>query len=201
MTRHEFARACGVSDDVMGRLDRYLHLLLEWQKAFNLVGAKTLQDPWRRHFLDSAQLRPVVGDTAGAVADLGTGAGFPGLVLSLLGRQDLHLIDSDANKAEFLRQVIRQTGASATIHRTTVADYDGPRAATVVARACAPLDTLLGYAAGVSGPGARAVFLKGRSWRDELTRAQALWHVRHRCHQSLTNSNGVILEVHEFKRR
>ncbi len=197
----EFLINFDFDSSVIERLTTYLALLEKWQKRFNLVGTKTLEDPWRRHFLDSAQLLPFVGNLGGPVIDMGSGAGFPGLVLSILGTPDVHLVESDANKTEFLRQAIRETGASATIHRVRLEHYDGPRAVCLTSRACAPLDVLLQYGEGITQPNAKAVFLKGRNCSDELTSSQAVWHIDYTCHTSKSDSNGTVLEIHEFTRR
>ncbi len=197
----DFACQISVGPAVMESLSRYLSLLQKWQKRFNLVGRSTLDDPWRRHFLDSAQLAPFVAENPGEIIDMGSGAGFPGLVLSILGVPNVHLVECDANKAEFLRQVIRETGASARIHRERLEQYDGPDACCLISRACAPLDQLLTFGAEISVPDARALFLKGKTWSDELTSSQALWHIDHTSHSSLSDPNGIVLEIHEFKHR
>jgi 16S rRNA (guanine527-N7)-methyltransferase len=201
LSEAEFSRELGLDPSSMDKLRLYLGLLEKWQKRFNLVGPRTLQDPWRRHFLDSAQLVPFVAKAGGPLLDMGTGAGFPGLVLSILGVTDVHLIDSDANKVEFLRQVIRETGASATLHRVRLEEYDGPKAACLTSRATASLDALLNYGEKISQDRARAIFLKGKTGLDELTTAQGIWHIDHTCHTSKSDSNGIVIEIHEFNRR
>lgn len=199
--RSAFVRETGAGDDVCDSLERYAQLLHKWQKRFNLVGNSTLNDIWGRHFLDSAQLLPLISQPNAVIVDLGSGAGFPGLVLSIMGALDVHLIESDANKTEFMRQVIRETGAPATLHRTRVESYEGPKATIVISRACASLSVLLEYAKAVSEHSARLLFLKGRSWRSELTESQAVWHIDYRCHDSCTDSDGIILEINEFQYR
>jgi len=200
----EFVRRTGVDEAICDSLKQYAVLLKKWQKRFNLVGPSTLNDLWGRHFLDSAQLRPLVSQASGGsgvIVDLGSGAGFPGLVLSIMGAGEVHLIESDANKTEFMRHVIRETGATAVLHRTRIESYDGPRPATVTSRACAPLGKLLGYAEAVGADDARLLFLKGRNWQAELTESLTVWHIEHRCHISRTDPEGVILEINEFYRR
>lgn len=197
----DFSREFCLESAVVENLERYLNLLIKWQKRFNLVGARTLGDPWRRHFMDSAQLKPFLMAANGPIIDMGSGAGFPGLVLSVMGAADVHLIESDANKTEFLRQIIRETGASAAIHRTRLEQYDGPKATRLTSRACAPLGSLLNYGEKICQPDTSAVFLKGKTWRDELTSAQSAWHIENTCHPSLSDTNGIVLEIHEFNRR
>ena len=203
-TLQAFARQTGADEQACDSLERYAALLNKWQKRFNLVGASTLNDLWGRHFLDSAQLLPLISGPAAAtdvVVDLGSGAGFPGLVLSIMGASQVHLVESDANKTEFMRQVIRETNASATLHRTRIESYDGPKANVVTSRACAPLTRLLDYATAVCSTNTRLVFLKGRNWQAELTESRAAWHIDHKCHASCTDPEGIVLEINEFKRR
>ncbi len=201
LTVEAFAQRTGVDRSVCDSLERYADILKKWQKRFNLVGTSTVNDLWSRHFLDSAQLASLISDDQGAIVDMGSGAGFPGLVLSIMGINNIHLVESDASKTEFLRQVIRETSASATLHRTRIELYDGPKATIVTSRACAPLSRLLDYAAGICAANARLLFFKGRNWQAELTESQTAWHIDYQGHASCTNPDGIILEINEFKRR
>ena len=182
------------------RLTAYLELLEKWQARINLVGAATLEDAWRRHILDSAQLRRHLPSGAPVIADLGSGAGFPGLVLAILGAGPVHLIESDGRKAAFLNEARRITGADATVHPVRIESYSGPRADAVVSRALAPLARLLDYAERVAKPGGKALFLKGRQWEDELTEARAAWHIETSHHPSLADPAGVVLDIDAFNR-
>ena len=116
LTRQQAGELLGVSRETLDRLQAYLDLLARWQQRINLVGASTLADPWRRHVLDSAQLWRWWPDRARVLADLGSGAGLPGLVLAVLGAPVTHLVESDRRKAAFLREAARATGALVTVH-------------------------------------------------------------------------------------
>ncbi len=192
-----FARIAAVSSETLVRLRRYLALLAEWRRAVNLVGAAGLDDPWRRHMLDSAQLVRFVPASARRIIDLGSGAGFPGLVLALVcGRGiSVDLIESNQRKAAFLNAVIRETGAPARVHYARIEAGPVPPAPVVTARACAPLPQLLGYAQPLLAPRGRAVFLKGRKVNDELTAAQRDWHMEFVRHPSLSDPGGAILTI------
>ena len=123
-----FAAACDVSRETLARLELYAELLGRWNRAINLVGKRTLDDLWRRHFLDSAQLLPLLPPLDGrprVLADLGSGAGFPGRVLAILGAVLVHLVESDLKKATFLREVARATGAPASVHAARIESLDG----------------------------------------------------------------------------
>src|SRR5918912_3476535 len=114
LTPEGFAELVPVSRETLDRLAAYLDLLRRWQRTINLVGAATLDDPWRRHLLDSAQLLRFLPEGVRRLVDLGSGAGLPGLALAILGVPEVHLIESDRRKAAFLREAARATGAAAT---------------------------------------------------------------------------------------
>ncbi len=182
-----------VSRETTDRLARHLDLLRRWQKRINLVGAATLADPWRRHMLDSAQLAPLI--PAGArLADLGSGAGFPGLVLAILRGGPVHLIESDARKAAFLHEAVRATGAPAEVHNARAENLE-LRANVVTARACAPLDRLLGLALPLLAPGGICLFLKGARVEEELAVARRRWRMTVRRRRSRSGPEGVVLEL------
>lgn len=168
-----FAEATGVSRETLDRFEAYLDLLTRWQAKINLVGAATLADPWRRHFLDSAQLLPLVDAVMDAplsrAVDIGSGAGFPGLVLAILGIGPMTLVESDQRKAAFLREAARVTGAPVTVFADRAERLAGPPAALVTARACASVANLIDLAHGFTGPGTRFLLLKGREVDKELT--------------------------------
>src|SRR5260221_2069883 len=145
-----FEAATGVSRETCERLERYVATLLRWQPTINLVSRGTLDDLWRRHLLDSAQLLPHMPD-CGPIVDLGSGAGFPGLVLAILGAPDVHLVESDSRKAAFLREAARAAGAAVTVHNAPIETVSVP-AAAITARALAPLTPLLPYCAGPPQP-------------------------------------------------
>ncbi len=192
-----------VSRETLARLEAYAALLVKWQAKINLVGPATLPDLWRRHFLDSAQLLPLLPPGPGILVDLGSGAGFPGLVLALMTEWRVHLVDSDQRKCAFLRQVALETGANTrvAIHARRFEDVPGYKADIVTARACAPLDALLGYALPFLGENGRCLFLKGAQAEEELTAAEANWNMRVERRPSLTDPAGVILVIEQLVRR
>ncbi len=210
LSAEDFAARAGISAGGLERFRIYLAELQRWQRKINLVGAATLADPWRRHFLDSAQLHALVPTTATSVTDIGSGAGFPGLVLALMAQDradgaasDLHvtLIESDQRKAIFLREIIRLTEVSATVHEVRAEAYAGPPADVVTARAVAPLARLLPLAGALAKPGATLLFPKGSDAGDELTAAEKDWTMRLRQHASESDARGTILEITDLAGR
>jgi 16S rRNA (guanine527-N7)-methyltransferase len=200
MTPGEFQAAADVSRETLDRLAAYLDLLKTWQPKINLVSAGTLADPWRRHMLDSAQLFPLIPNAAASLADLGSGAGFPGLVLSIMGIEGVHLVESDERKSVFLREAARITGAKAKVIHSRIEALSGIAFDVVVARALAPLAQLFDYTAGLLKPEGVAFFLKGANVERELTDAEKTWQSRTQILPSLTDQNGVILRVEALTR-
>jgi 16S rRNA (guanine527-N7)-methyltransferase len=204
MTAAEFQATCGVVDVALERLQAHLGMLVKWQRTVNLVAAASLKDPWRRHFLDSAQLVPLLPAEARVVCDIGSGAGFPGLVLAILDRgggRQYHLVESSERKCAFLREANRITGAGATIHHGRIEKLRGISADVVTARAVAPLAKLLEYAIFVLGKGGQCLFLKGKAWREELTEANKRWIIIESHFSSHSDPTGRILKLEAISRR
>jgi 16S rRNA (guanine527-N7)-methyltransferase len=206
--RSEFAselKALGinVSRETLQRLETYAGLLVKWQAKINLVGPATLPDLWRRHFLDSAQLLPLLPAATGTLADLGSGAGFPGLVLAIMTDWRVHLLDSDQRKCAFLRQVALDCGVldRVTIHARRIEQVTGLLADVVTARACAPLGELLDLAEPFIGEKGTGLFLKGAQAEEELTQAQRRWTMRLDRRDSISDPAGKLLIVSQLKRK
>lgn len=203
----EFRRLTGVTAETMDRLSTYLALLVKWQRRINLVAASTLADPWRRHMLDSAQLVPLLPGQgpcgpAPRIADLGSGAGFPGLVLAMMGAGPVTLVESDSRKCAFLREVIRATEATASVEMARIEVLVPLAADVVTARACAPLPRLLGYAARhLREDGGICLLLKGRSAAAELTQAYETWKMNAVLIESMSNPFGVVIQLDSIRPR
>jgi 16S rRNA (guanine527-N7)-methyltransferase len=195
-----FAKLTGVSRETLDRLAKYVELLNSWTRRINLVGRDTLGDVWRRHILDSAQLFPLIPREARRLVDLGSGAGLPGLVLSIMGVPEVHLIESDGRKAVFLREAVRVTGAPAIIHAQRIDRVSVSAADVVTARALAPLSELLAISERFLGPQTVCIFPKGRMVEEELTEAAKAWHIRLDRQPSLTDPSGCILRLEAIAR-
>ncbi|PWC32267.1 16S rRNA (guanine(527)-N(7))-methyltransferase RsmG [Azospirillum sp. TSO35-2] len=195
-----FQEATGVSRETLDRLSAYEALLRKWQQTINLVGPSTLPEVWRRHFLDSAQLYPLLPPGTRVLVDLGSGAGFPGLVLAILGVPQVHLIESDVRKGAFLREVARVCAAPATVHTKRIDAVTGIEADVVTARALAPLADLLAWAHPFIGSRGTGLFLKGQNLDDELTATTQYWRMRPERFDSRTDPTGTILRVSALER-
>jgi len=201
LTPADFQARTGVSDDTLERLEALVAVLLKWQARINLIGRGTATDVWRRHVLDSAQLAPLIPPTAQTVIDLGSGAGFPGLILAILGVKGLHLVESDGRKCAFLREAARITGAAVDIHAGRAEAMAAVAADVVTARALAPLPDLLNLASRFLGPHTVCVFPKGRNAEQELTESQKTWMMTVIRLASQTDPEGTILKLEDISRR
>ncbi|MBI4275146.1 MAG: 16S rRNA (guanine(527)-N(7))-methyltransferase RsmG [Rhizobiales bacterium] len=196
-----------VSRETAGRLDRFVALLLQWQAKINLVAASTLPALWTRHVADSLQLLELAPQ-ARVWVDLGSGGGFPGLVVGCALAEKpgchVHLVDSNQKKAAFLREAVRITGAPATVHpmriETFVAAFTGP-VDVVTARALAPIESLLAQTESLMAGGAKALLLKGQDVEVELTKAAKYWNINHLLIPSRTNLQGRIVVISKAERR
>jgi 16S rRNA (guanine527-N7)-methyltransferase len=164
------------------------------------VSDRSLSELWKRHFWDSAQLAPLISTGAKTLVDLGSGAGFPGLVLAtmLSDRLQVTLVESVRKKVDFLREVISRLGLSTQVRAARIEDYRGAPFDVVTARACAPLPVLLGYAQLFTGSGSVSLLLKGQNVEVELTEARKSWRMTLQRHQSLSDPSGTIREVREL---
>jgi 16S rRNA (guanine(527)-N(7))-methyltransferase RsmG len=190
----------GVSRETEMRLREYLSLLVRWNSHINLVAKADAAALWRRHILDSTQLAPLLPSEPGPLVDLGSGAGFPGLVLAVLSGRETHLVESDRRKCAFLQEAARHLGlSSVTIHPSRIEATRLRPARVLTARALAPLPILLGHAHRFLAPGGLALFPKGRTATEELTAAAADWTMRVERFPSRTDPDSTILRLSEIR--
>ena len=196
-----------VSCETEARLDRYLALLLQWQAKTNLVAPSTLPNLWTRHIADSLQLL-TLAPSAKVWADLGSGGGFPGVVLACALAETpgtmVHLVERNAKKAAFLREALRVTSAPGAVHLTEIGesvDRIVGRVDCVTARALAPLHQLIRFVEPLVRGGAKALFPKGQDVEAELTEATKYWIIRPQLHSSRSGGHGWIVELDRIERR
>jgi 16S rRNA (guanine527-N7)-methyltransferase len=210
-----------VSRETLGRLDRFTELLLAWQARINLISPSTIPSLWTRHVADSLQLLELVeppvatahphageGRRRGVWLDLGSGAGFPGIVIACALAEvpgaRVHLVESNLKKVSFLREVIRETKVPAIVHAArieTMASALGETVDYVTARAVAPLPELLEMIAPFLERGAKALLPKGQDLERELTAATKSWNIEADSVASKTSKAGRILIVHVLSKR
>jgi 16S rRNA (guanine527-N7)-methyltransferase len=196
-----------VSRETEARLDRYVGLLLEWQAKTNLVAPSTLPTLWTRHISDSLQLL-ALAPSARIWADLGSGGGFPGVVLACrlaeTAGATVHLVERNVKKAAFLREALRVTGSPGIVHLADIGenvDRIVGKVDCVTARAVAPLHQLIAFVEPVVKAGAKALFLKGQDVEAELTEATKYWNITPSLHPSRTGGQGWIVELDRIEPR
>lgn len=214
----DFASAFDVSRETLERLELYAALLKQWQKAVNLVAPSTLEDIWHRHFADSAQVVSLAERVPGLWVDIGSGGGFPALVVAILRadpryaplpapegvRNRVVLVESHARKCAFLREVARQTGLAQVVDILSVRIESLPTQdtlaapAVVSARALAALDRLLAYSAPLFAEHTIGLFLKGQGVDAEIAEARKAWSFEARLVQSLTEPQGRIVVIRKL---
>lgn len=197
-----FAAAAAATPAEVADLERFRELLADWNERMNLVGPKTLPDFWNRHAWDSAQLLKIAPE-ARTWADLGAGAGLPGVVLAILGKRrpgfHVHLVESMAKRCRFLAEVMQAVELPATIHNDRAENLALP-VDIVTARACAPLHRLLGYARPYLRAGATGLFLKGQDVAAELEEAARYWDLDADIVPSMSDERGRIVRVRRLGR-
>jgi 16S rRNA (guanine527-N7)-methyltransferase len=188
-----FQKETSVSRETLDRLGAYAELLVTWNKKINLIGRSTEADLWDRHMLDSAQLFPLIPSDARTLLDMGSGAGFPGLVLAVMGVPGVHLVESDQRKCAFLREAARVTAAPVTVHAKRIEDVSAFEADVITARALAPIAELLDWSERFRGENTLCIFPKGQNVEVELTDAHKRWRITADQRPSRTDPRGTIV--------
>jgi 16S rRNA (guanine527-N7)-methyltransferase len=199
----EFQRETNVSRETLVGLKQFVELLEDWNTRHNLVSPASLRDVWRRHVWDSAQLVELISTRVTSLVDLGSGAGFPGLILAFLLRDRAALrtvfYEATRKKCEFLAAGAALFGVGVEIRNSRIEEARAEPFDIVTARACAPLDRLLLYAQAFQGPATTSLFLKGQSVGDELTQAHKIWNMRVEERPSHSDPSGKILIIDQLQ--
>ncbi len=191
-----------VSRETFDRLEIYAAELKKWNPKINLISKNRRDDIWERHFIDSLQILSIVKEKVSDWIDLGSGGGFPGLVLaSVLTDVRFRLIESDQRKCAFLRKTAREMGLNVDVVNDRIENYKEKQSDIVSARALAPLDKLIGLAMFHVKQNGKLIFLKGRNWKNELTLAEKNWQMSVRVYDSVTDQNAKILEIQKVSNK
>jgi len=190
-----------LSKETMDKLEVYNNLLAKWQKSINLVSNNTIKDAVERHFLDSAQLIKYIENKYLVIADMGSGAGFPGLILAIMGIKKVNLIESDARKCEFMRQVSRETFCkNVVVHNKRIENCSIDDLDLVTARALAPIRDLLAWADSLKS-GVDCLFLKGEKAEEEIKEALKDWDFDYKLYKSDTDPKGNIVKIEHLSKK
>ena len=195
MTPDQVGELLSVSRETIDKFQAYLTLLEKWQRKINLVAKSTLANAWQRHILDSGQLVAYYPPQTRHILDVGSGAGFPGLVLAIMGGVRVDLVESDQRKAVFLSTVIRQLDLPAKVYSQRIESMPNICPDVITARAVAPVPKLLNLIETQLCSKSVCLFLKGASIEDELTNLQSYSNMVATTHPSLSDSKGVVLEL------
>ena len=179
---------------------------MKWQNSINLISKSSVKNIWERHFLDSAQLYKYVEDVKGNILDFGSGAGFPGLVLAIMGKKNIHLVESDYKKCVFLNEIAMLTDINITIHNCRIENLNFFNVDIVTCRALAPLHKLMDYVEVFVSKSSnkkqnlpKLLFLKGKSYQNELLQLQKNKNIHFQEFNSLTNRYGKILYINKIE--
>ena len=195
MTAEEVGKLLNVSRETISQFQEYLELLKKWQPRINLVANSTLANAWQRHIFDSAQLAAFYPLNTKYILDVGSGAGFPGLVLAIMGGVQVDLVESDHRKAIFLSTVIRSLGLTAKVHNQRIETLPNLAPDIITARALAPVPKLLKLIENQLTSNNVCLFLKGVSVEDELTNLQSYSNMTAITYPSRSGPDGVVLEM------
>ncbi len=200
-----FRQTFDVSRETLSRFDLYRQMLEKWNKTINLVSGTTMADVWTRHFADSAQIWRLCPENAIKWVDLGSGGGFPGLVIAIVAAEkrpelSVTLVEADKRKAAFLRQITATLGLAVQVIASRIEDVPPLDTDVISARALAPLARLLDLSAPHLADGGICLFSKGESVESELTEARKYWKFTIEKSPSMTSSGGMILKIGDLAR-
>jgi 16S rRNA (guanine527-N7)-methyltransferase len=204
MSKADFQNKFDVSRETMDRLECYEVLIQKWNPKINLIASSTLSEIWNRHFLDSGQLVPFA-PTSGTWLDLGSGGGFPALVIASMTKDtcpelSFTLVESDTRKAVFLRAVIRELGLNANVLSDRIEKTSPQNVGVVSARALGPLSKLIEYAEIHLNQDGIALFPKGSSHKSELEQALECWSFHVQTISSVTDQSAAIFAIKDIRR-
>lgn len=182
-------------------IEEFVILLLKENNNFNLIGKSTISDIWNRHILDSAQILQYVDDKFSKIADLGTGAGFPGVIISILGAKEVHLIEKSGKKCEFLRKAKLLSPNRLFVHQAKLEEIDDQKFDILTSRALASLEELLAYSTQFLKINGCGIFLKGKNLENELKDAQKKFVFKYQLFPSLTSEESRIIKVWDIEKK
>ena len=199
-TYDKFCSHVFVSRETYEKLFVFHKTLVKWQDSINLISKSTVKSIWERHVLDSAQLYKFVKDIEGNIIDFGSGAGFPGLVLGIMGKKNIHLVESDYKKCVFLKEIAMLTETEITIHNCRIEDLSFINVDLITCRALAPLSKLIDYVEIFISKSLqkkqklpKLLFLKGKSYHSEILELRKNKKICFKEYTSITDINGKIL--------
>ena len=203
-TYEKFSSHVFVSRETYEKLCVFQKILIKWQKAINLISSHTIKNTWERHFLDSAQLFTFVNGVKGNIIDFGSGAGFPGMVLAIMGKRNIHLVESDHKKCVFLKEIAMLTETDITIHNCRIEDLNFINVDLITCRALASLNNLIDYVEFFINKSLqekkvfpKMLFLKGKSYYSEVLELSNNKKISFKEYPSITDKYGKIIYINK----
>ena len=201
-----FCSYVSVSRETFEKLYIFYRTLTKWQNSINLISKSSAKNIWERHFLDSAQLYKYVKDINGNILDFGSGAGFPSLVLAIMGKKNIHLVESDYKKCVFLKEISMLTNTDITIHNCRIENLRFFNVDLVTCRALAPLDKLIDYVENFVSKSSnknqklpKMLFLKGKMYKQELSQLKKNKIIDFKEYTSITDRYSKILYINKVE--
>ena len=203
-TYEKFSSHVFVSRETYEKLCVFEKILIKWQHSMNLISRSTIKSIWVRHFLDSAQLYAFVRNVEGNIIDFGSGAGFPGMVLAIMGKKNIHLVESDHKKCVFLKEIAMLTETDITIHNCRIEDLSFINVDLITCRALASLTKLIDYveiflnkSIGEKQELPKLLFLKGKYYYSEVIELSKNKKISFKEYPSITDKDGRILYINK----
>ena len=200
MTKEEIIKKFNINGYQEKLLDKYIFNLKKYNKHTNLVGDSTLEDPWKRHILDCLQILPMLNNYNYSILDMGTGAGLPGLILSIMGCQNVTLVDSNNKKIKFLEKIKKEMNLKVKIVLDRVENEENIKYDIITSRALANLSKLFIYSHNFLKKNTLLIFLKGKTVNDEILDATKIWKFEYQKHASLSDRGGNLLVIRNLKK-
>ena len=181
-------------------IQKYIDGIVQYNAHTNLVGKSTLSDPWLKHIVDSLQLISFIKNKKYTILDMGTGAGLPGVVLSIVGYKNVSLVDSNGKKTKFLKMIKNDLGLNFNIISDRLEKINNLKFDIITSRALAKLDILFGYSQNFMKKNTLLIFLKGKTVNEEILKAKKNWKFNFQKYRSITDSRGVILVIERLSK-
>ena len=201
---NDFCLYQDVSRETYEKFIIFYKTLIKWQKSINLISRNSMENVWERHFLDSAQLYKITKEIDGNIVDFGSGAGFPGLILAMMGHKNIHLVESDQKKCTFLREVSLLSKTDVTVHNNRIENLEFFDVELITARALAPLNKLIDYVEAFTNKSPtnqrhpKMLFLKGKSYKEEISKLSKSQNFFIEEFESITDKSGKILHINKL---
>ena len=200
----DFCLFQNVSRETYEKFIIFHRTLIKWQSSINLISKNSIENIWERHFLDSAQLYKITKEIDGNILDFGSGAGFPGLILAMMGHKKIHLVESDQKKCTFLREVSMLSEINVKVHNSRIENLEFFDVELITARALAPLNKLIDYAeafvnkSSINKKFPKMLFLKGQSYKQEILDLSERQNFSIEEFESITDRFSKILYINKI---